>query len=102
MAYDMRFLHAKNCLGKPFRDEKTGNRIEYCPHAFILCPEFGTDSDSHAEFIPLERKTFEGFNGVCRWCGDAVYITAENVVKDHEAQNKAIEEALKDVVEESK
>lgn len=97
--YDARFLHAKNSQGRPYRDEKTGNLVEYCCHLFVIHPVFGIDSDSHAEFIPLERKTFESFEGTCQLCGDALFVHAENVVKDFEAADKILESSLKEARE---
>lgn len=97
MAYDARFLYAKNLRGKLYRDEKTGNLIEYCGHIFVVYPRFGVESDSHAKFIPLERKTFEGFEGTCQSCGDILFVSAVDVVKDYEAANKVLESALKEM-----
>jgi len=82
---------------KLYRDAKTGNRVEYCQHSFVVHPCFGTESDFHAEFIPLERKTFDGFEGTCQLCGDALLIRAENVMKDFKAVDKVLESALREM-----
>ncbi len=95
MPYDERFKHAKTRNGKPYRDERTGNLIEYCFHRFIVYPEFGSEDEFHAKFIPLERKTFEGFEGTCQFCGEIIYIDAENVVKDSETQDKILRNSFK-------
>lgn len=95
--YDSRFIHAKTPGGKLYRDEQTGNRVEYCLHSFVVHPLFGVESDFHAEFIPLERKTFEGFEGTCLHCGDALFVRAENVVKDYNAASKVLEKALENM-----
>jgi len=95
--YDSRFLHARASNGKLYRDERTGNRVEHCLHSFVVHPLFAVESDSHAEFIPLERKTFEGFEGTCQLCGDALIIHGENVLKDFSAVDKVLEKTLKNM-----
>ncbi len=97
--YDSRFIHAKAPGGKLYRDERTGNRVEYCLHSFVVSPRFGVESDFHAGFIPLDRKTFEGFEGTCQLCGDALIIHEENVLKDFSAVDKVLEKALKNMKE---
>lgn len=97
MSYHGRFKNAKNFQGKLYRDQKTGNLIEYCMHIFIVYPRFGSGVEYHANFIPLEKKTFKGFTGVCQECGEFIHIDAENVVEDETVQEKKLDEALEEV-----
>ena len=95
MSYDGRFINAKNFKSKPYRNKNTGDLIEYCSHCYVIYPRFGSDNDYHADFIPLEKSTFEGFNGVCKECGEVIHIYPENVVKNEEEQERILEESLK-------
>lgn len=95
MPYDNRFINAKNIKNKLLRDKKTGNLVEYCMHQYVIYPVFGTGTEYHSEFIPLNKQTFEGFRGMCQYCGDIIYINAEDVLKDDEQLELAIDKLLK-------
>lgn len=94
MPYDSRFDKAVNLQGKPYRDPVTHNLIEYCMHLYIVYPDFETENDYHAGFIPLERKILVGLRGTCQTCGDIIFIQAQDVVKDAEQMDQELSRSI--------
>jgi len=94
--YDMRFINAKNCQGKLYRDKKTGDLVQYCIHNFIIYPVFQMVDELHANFIIQNKNQFVRFEGVCTFCGEGITIFAEDVFENEKSQNKFVEELLKE------
>ena len=99
--YDGRFIKAKNCNGKYYRDTQTGNLVEYCMHSFYIYPKFISAIDYCAGIIPEEKKEFDGFEGICYFCGEVIHIPRENLCENDEALQKELKERLEEIEMES-
>lgn len=87
MAYHAEFINAKNFQGERYRDD-SGNPINHCIHSFIIRPIFRTDTDYHAELIPQDKKSFDGFDGICELCGEWINISHENVLSQENFEKR--------------
>ena len=94
--YHSDFSNAKNFHGKNYRDRNTGDLVEYCSHVFMIYPKWRNDTDYHAGFIPEDKKAFDGFEGVCRHCGEVIMINSDNVFSE-EDYNKEVQEIVTEI-----
>lgn len=94
--YDSRFVNAKNTNGKLYRNKKTGDLQEYCMHSWLIYPVFEENTEYCANFIPEQCNRFKHFTGVCQFCGEVIYIHAEDVLANEEEYHKKVSEILKE------
>ena len=94
--YHYAFQKAKDLKGRYYRDQKTGDLINYCPHIWLIYPQFEKTTEKHADFIPENCNRFRQFQGICQFCGEVIHIYADDVVKDAEEFEKRIDEILKE------
>ena len=94
--YHAEFKNAKNSRGERYRDNN-GNPILFCFHRWIIHPKWRTDINYHAGFIPQNKETFYGFDGICEYCGECIFINHENVLslEEYERKEKELEDELR-------
>ncbi len=97
--YHADFRDARNWANKLYRDPKSGDLLEHCCHNYIISPQWRHETELHAEFIPQDKKMFDGFECICVNCGDVLFILPDNVVTKKE-QEKRIDERIEEFKEE--
>jgi hypothetical protein len=100
--YHREFIKARNINGKQYRDEKSGNLVEYCSHSYMLKPQWVDITEMHEEFIPQNKKAFDGFVGICVFCGDITHIQPENVLSEERYEKELNRLVLEISTEEQK
>jgi len=93
--YHAEFLNRKDYKGRRYRDDN-GNPKQYCSHSWLIYPVFETVEEYHAKFIPQSKQQFSKFEGICQFCGEVIWIIAEDVVADREEFDKRVKEILEE------
>lgn len=94
--YDARFLNAKNIKGELYRDPTSGSLINYCNHFWMIYPEYECNTEYHSNFIPEECNRFSKFIGICRICGEVIFINRDNIFSSEEKFEEEIDKLLKE------
>ena len=94
--YHAEFVNAKNYKGELYRDKDTGNHIVYCGDSYTIKPKFKNRDEFIAGEFSYLVKTFDGFEGVCEYCGNVILVLSENVVDD-KTFDKRMAERVKEI-----
>ena len=99
--YHAGFINAKDYNGRLYREKITGNSLAYCSHSYIIKPRFEDRDKTIANEFSYPVKTFDGFKGICEYCGEVILIRSEDVIDD-ETFDKRIDERVKEINEKSR
>ena len=94
MSYHAAMKLMRNFKGKLYRNQQTGDLVEYCPHSYITYPVFEPSEEFKGSICVNVGRRLDHLKLICQFCGGVSYADVSNICEDEKEANTLVDKLV--------